>query len=387
MSIAAADQVVGFPDWVVRRASLFLVVMHVPFAAAGPLFAITRHADIGFGGACAFAAAGAAIGALQLRHSLAAARGERARHWPWTFAMLLVLAYLPGRWAGIDWILVSQWFVVASAAMVLRGRVLVSVAVALPAIGQAMAQGVILSNAGSSNPQAIIWATYDVAIIMMGGVALLGSARLVGVLDQLFAARTELAEREIGRERLRMSRDLHDLLGHSLSAVSLKGDLAIRLLPVDPPAARREIESLTGVARTALRDMRAVARDEHIVTLRAEIDAAAAVLQAAGVEVRVAVVLPDLPVAVDAALAWAVREGATNVLRHSEAETCSITAGLENELVRLEIRNDGAHARRGVGNGLAGVAERASAFRGHASNERSSGGEFRLVVEIPVGSA
>ena len=75
-------------------------------------------------------------------------------------------------------------------------------------------------------------------------------------------------------ERLRLSRDLHDLLGQSLSAVSLKGDLAVRLLGSDPSAAHREIESLTGVARSALRDMRAVAWDDHGVSLAGEADAA-----------------------------------------------------------------------------------------------------------------
>src|SRR5437868_6704707 len=163
MSIAAAEQV-GFPEWVVRRASWFLVAMHIPFAAAGPLFAITRHPNIGLAGAWTYAVSGAAIGGLQLRHSLAAARGERARNWQWTFAALLVLAYVPGIWVGVDWILVSEWFVVASAFMLFRIRLLVVLGVALPAIGVATAQGVILSNSGSSNPQAIVWAVYDVAI-------------------------------------------------------------------------------------------------------------------------------------------------------------------------------------------------------------------------------
>jgi two-component system, NarL family, sensor histidine kinase DesK len=88
----------------------------------------------------------------------------------------------------------------------------------------------------------------------------------------------------IGQERLRVSRDLHDLLGQSLSAVSLKGDLAKRLLHRDLAAARAEIEGLTKVARGALRDMRAVTSDQHAVSLPTETDGATALLQAAGVE-------------------------------------------------------------------------------------------------------
>ena len=182
------------------------------------------------------------------------------------------------------------------------------------------------TSIGFSDQRAILFGWYYVIILIMGAAALYGSARLVAVLAEGFAARTELAEQAVARERLRLSRDLHDLLGQSLSAVSLKGDLAIRLLGSDPPAAYREIESLTGVARSALRDMRAVAWDEHGVSLAAEADAAGAILQAAGVTVTVAVALPRLDADLDAVLGWAVREGATNILRHSQASNASITA-------------------------------------------------------------
>jgi two-component system sensor histidine kinase DesK len=103
---------------------------------------------------------------------------------------------------------------------------------------------------------------------------------------------------------------LHELLGQRLSAVSLKSDLAVRLLDADPPAAHREIESLTSVARTALRDTRAVMRDEHDVSLPAEVEAAQAVLQAAGITVHIAVALPGLAPALEAIVAWVDREGA-----------------------------------------------------------------------------
>jgi len=106
----------------------------------------------------------------------------------------------------------------------------------------------------SAGGAAALTVCYYAAFMVAGGLALYGSARLVGILAELFAARAELAEQAVARDRLRMSRDLHDLLGQSLSAVSLKGDLAIRLLAADPPAAQRELESLTSVARSALRD-------------------------------------------------------------------------------------------------------------------------------------
>ena len=259
------------------------------------------------------------------------------------------------------------------------------------------------TSIGFSDQRAILFCWYYVIILIMGAAALYGSARLVAVLAEGFAARTELAEQAVARERLRLSRDLHDLLGQSLSAVSLKGDLAIRLLGSDPPAAYREIESLTGVARSALRDMRAVAWDEHGVSLAAEADAAGAILRAAGVTVTVAVALPRLDADLDAVLGWAVREGATNILRHSQASNASITASRAAGLVRLEIVNDGAPApgdrdgsavsstissaasstTSGAGTGLAGLAGRARAAGGTAAGEHTGAGSFRLRVELP----
>jgi two-component system, NarL family, sensor histidine kinase DesK len=179
-----------------------------------------------------------------------------------------------------------------------------------------------------------------------------------------------------------VSRDLHDLLGQSLSAISLKGDLGLRLLGGDGQAARSEIEGLTGIARDALSGLRAVAREEHAVSLRTEIEGAAGLLSAAGVQARTDLDLPDLAPAAEAVLAWAVREGTTNVLRHSRATTCSITAGRRRGSVFLEIFNDGGVAESGAGSGLAGLAERARAKAGSVSAGRTDGG-FRLVVEIP----
>ncbi len=127
--------------------------------------------------------------------------------------------------------------------------------------------------------------------------ALVGGGRLVQLLDELFETRTELAAAAVDHERLRVSRDLPDLLGQSLSAISLKGDLALWLLDRDTAAAAREIESLTEVARTALHDARAVTRDEHAAALRTEIDGAATLLGAAGVRTTLEVAeLPPLPV-------------------------------------------------------------------------------------------
>jgi two-component system, NarL family, sensor histidine kinase DesK len=284
-------------------------------------------------------------------------------------------------WLGMDWA-PMQYFVIASAAMLLRGWP-AGIAVAAPLL--ATAAGVVgeAPVSGETVAQEALAVIYWTVGLVTGAVALYGSARLVRVLDELEATRTELAELAVGRERLRVSRDLHDLLGHSLSAVSLKGDLAIRLLRSDPRAARAEIASLTGVARDTLRGVRAVTSDEHAVSLRTETEGAAALLSAAGIDARIDLDLPDLPPPVASVLAWAVREGVTNVLRHSQATTCSVTAARRDGMVRLEIVNDGARPSAGEGSGVAGLTERATALSGSASAGPVGDGSFKLLVEVP----
>jgi two-component system sensor histidine kinase DesK len=389
-ALTAGAAALSGPLWTPRRSPWFLLTLHVPFVTAGPVMAIPRH-DLPPPAATGLVLVAVAVGALQLRHSLAVARGRRPAGGRWTLLALVALVYPPLLWVGWDWS-VMQWFAVASAAMVLRGR-LAAVAALAPIVGTtAWAAWLVATEPGTGTALLLVVTGYQFSLLAMGGAALYGSARLVGVLAELSTARTELAELAVERERLRVARDLHDLLGQSLSAVSLKGDLALRLLPSDTAAARAEIEGLTGVARGALRDVRAVARDEHGVSLPSEVEAAAALLAAAGIDTRVDVDLPELsglaPPAAEV-LAWAVREGATNVLRHSEATAWSLTGHRGAGRVTLEMVNDGAtpddDARAG-GGGLAGLRSRAAAVAGSVSAGFLADGRFRLAVELPDGA-
>ncbi len=371
----------GYPLWLTRRARWFLAAMNAPFIAECPIWTI-----IGLGGGASGSPAlvvplGLALGWLHLRHSFAAARGERPAGWQWTLLALAVGVYLPIYWFTWNWA-ATQILLIASAAMLLRGWLRV-VAVAAPALGTAVTAMVV--DAAGHWPASVI--VYDgvawTGDFLLYSAALYAAVRLVKAADELYAARTEHAEGAIGQERLRVSRDLHDLLGQSLSAISLKGDLALRLLPFDPARARSEIESLTGVARSALHDVLAIARDEHSVSLRGEIDAAAGLLSAAGIEVGINTDLSVLPGHAQQVLAWAVREGTTNVLRHSDARTCSIVLGAGDGGVWLEVANDGAQGTSGRGSGLAGLAERAEALSGSVRAEAPGDGRFRLRVWIP----
>jgi two-component system sensor histidine kinase DesK len=328
-----------------------------------------------------------AAGALQLRHSLAASRGVRPRHWPWTFLLLVLLCYVPAllftpfRWQTM------QWFVIASAVMLLPTRIALAV-VAAEVIGWSGLY--VLTVAGSLSPGLLgiaeaAWGLgYATTTLIMGGGGLYAAARLVRAIRELHDARAELAELAVASERLRISRDLHDLFGHTLSAVSLKGDLAMRRLERgDDPGAASEIDSLTALARAALHDMRNVAQHEHVVSLRSEARAASGLLATAGIRATIDVAESDLARPLDELLGWAVREGLTNVLRHSTATTCSISVRRAHGRVRLEMENDGATSPGAEGNGLDGLAGRADALSGIAVGRATGDGRFQLLVDVP----
>jgi len=213
----------------------------------------------------------------------------------------------------------------------------------------------------------------------MAAVVVYGATRLIRAARELQAARAELAT---GHERLRVSRDVDDLASQSLSAVALKGDLALRLLPDDPTAARTEMESLTATARDALHEVQAATRGAHVTALHTEAGGAMRLLAAAGIDTHVNVGVSVPGPAADV-LARALREGVTNVLRHSEARTCSITTARSDRSVRLEIVNDGARTPSGPKSGLAELAERAQALSGSVTAGPTRDGGFRLLIELP----
>jgi two-component system sensor histidine kinase DesK len=224
-----------------------------------------------------------------------------------------------------------------------------------------------------------------VVLELLGGGGLYGATRLVHLMHELREARAGLAELAMDRERLRIARDLHDLLGQSLSAVSLKGDLAVGLLERgEIEKATNEIEGLVSVARSALHDVLDVAHREPPIALASEIERATELLASTGTETRVDIRADELSPAVDELFAWALREGVTNVLRHSAATTCSISIRQQNDSVRFEIVNDGAMPPSTGGSGLSGLASRAATLSGEAIGRSLGDGRFRLRVEVPM---
>jgi two-component system sensor histidine kinase DesK len=333
---------------------------------------------------------GAGLIALQLRHSFAAARGQWPRGGWWTLAAMAVLVYAPLPWLTWNWS-ATQILLMASAPMVARSRRLAAALAAAPTVGTVLFFAVWYRPALVPGLAALRYMLVEMGFfalsLPMGAAVVYGAALMARGASDLQAAHTELAELAIAQERLRISRDLHDLIGQSLSAVSLRGDLALRLLPTDLPGARSEIANLTQTARAALHGILTVTSDRPAVDLGAEADGARALLAAAGIEAAVEIDPVAVPPGARTVFAWALREGVTNLLRHSEATACSITMSRgAHGAARLEIVNDGVRdgaTGAGPGNGLTGLAERARSLGGQLTAGPLPAQRYRLRIEVP----
>ncbi|GAA2774792.1 hypothetical protein GCM10020219_051390 [Nonomuraea dietziae] len=227
-----------------------------------------------------------------------------------------------------------------------------------------------------------IFATLAVALFVYG------LSRLSGLVTALEAARRELARNAVSRERDRLARDLHDVLGFSLSAVVLRGELAARLKDSDPERAAAQAAALTPLVERARLELASVTGDQVRLSLEEELPAVLATLAVVGVRAEVTVAPALLAPEVDSVVATALREGVTNVLRHSRARHCEIEITSTPGRVRLRVANDGVAAGGGraegsarSGSGLAGLAERARGGLRAGVDER---GWFELVAEFPT---
>lgn len=210
--------------------------------------------------------------------------------------------------------------------------------------------------------------------------------------QELTEARAELARAAVAAERERFARDLHDLLGHSLSVIAIKAELAGRLLPHRVDEARGEIHEVEQVARQALSEVRDAVSGYRQPTLAGEMEGARIALSAAGIMAEFERSPVTLDPDVEAVLAWAVREGATNVIRHSGASRCQVRVLTGLADAEVEVVDDGGgcagvSANNGDGNGLVGLRERAEHLRGRIDAGTLPDGGFRLSVCVPVSTA
>jgi two-component system sensor histidine kinase DesK len=292
---------------------------------------------------------------------------------------LAVLAGVLSFFLGPEWRMLFFYHInVAAGIMLLRRDAYVTIA------------GITLITLLLGFPLGLAWLAVPALVLGLWTTTFVSQAAVVA---ELRTAREALAQRAVAEERLRFARDLHDLLGHSLSLIVLKNQLAGRLLPADPERSAKEIREAEAVARRALREVREAVAGYRQPTLGEELIRAEQMLEAASIACRIQNGAGLLPKPVETVLAWAVREGATNVIRHSRARHCIIQIARDDRAVQVEIRDDGrgrlaARDRAGEtagGSGLSGLAERVADFGGaiFEAGPLPQGG-FRLCVSLPL---
>jgi len=194
---------------------------------------------------------------------------------------------------------------------------------------------------------------------LVATLAIWGISQSVNRSIEVLAVREENARLELSDERNRFARDLHDILGHSLTVITVKAELAQKLFDVDADRARAELVDLERLSRDALADVRRAVEGYRELTLPGELARARIALEAAQIEARLPNSADEVPSSLRDLFAWTIREGVTNVVRHSRATTCTVTLTATS----AEVADDGRGPQDTVvsGNGLRGLRERAAA--------------------------
>ncbi|MEP6481509.1 MAG: sensor histidine kinase [Rhodoglobus sp.] len=280
---------------------------------------------------------------------------------------LFALSFALWPWMGADIYLLWVYVGVAAAMSHVRFRVIVAYTAALAAATLLFAW-----LAGQRDDSLFYFPAFLVSITLM----MASFARVIGSMNQLRATQHELARLAVEQERSRVARDLHDILGHSLTVITVKAELAGRLIETNPAGAAKEIAEVEDLARGALADVRSTVSGYRGMSIASELANARSALESGGI-------VADLPGSVDAVPAayrelfgWVVREGITNVLRHSHATHCSVELGGSF----VQVTDDGRGAASTDGSGLAGLRERVGAAGLTMSADSLPSGGFRLRV-------
>ena len=273
----------------------------------------------------------------------------------------------------------STFFIFAAAfvpfAVETQGRAIAGLLIVVLLAG---AEGLLLSKQISS------WSLFYAAVfpLIVGGSNIFFAERN-RMNRRLRKANEEIEHLAKVAERERIARDLHDVLGHTLSVIILKSELAGKLIDRDPEHAGAEIREVEQISRQALSDVRDAIRGYRSQGLPAELAQAKSTLETAGIIVQCdAATTLKLPAVQESVLSLAVREAVTNVVRHAQARTCSFRLEQQNGSCRLEIHDDGRGGPNLEGNGLRGMRERVEMLGGTLSRETAAG--TKLVITLPL---
>ena len=228
---------------------------------------------------------------------------------------------------------------------------------------------------------AVTWFV-DIGLLLMIGVLNVYFSQRGRAQKKLIRAQEEIEHLAKIAERERIARDLHDVLGHTLSLIVIKSELASKLAERGDERAAVEIRDVEKIARESLAELREALSGYRAAGIAAEVERARSTLESAGIAVDYAGEELRLPAAQETVLSLALREGVTNVVRHARATTCRLRLAQLPELCRLEIADDGTGGGEREGMGLLGMRERVEALGGHVRRDRASG--THLTIELPT---
>jgi two-component system sensor histidine kinase DesK len=224
-----------------------------------------------------------------------------------------------------------------------------------------------------------VWAPAAVFTLLIGGISI-HAAEVRRANAKLRMAQEEVERLAQTAERERIARDLHDVLGHTLSLITLKAELAGKLVERDPERAGREIREVERISREALREVRAAIAGYRSEGLQAELGRARLALESADIKLEYFTQPVELDSARETVLALALREAVTNVVRHAGARICRISLEQTAEETRLEVRDDGRGGAAPEGIGLASMRERVEGLGGSLERSAETGTSLRIVL-------
>lgn len=276
----------------------------------------------------------------------------------------------------------SQWTTLGFIAVGLVAAVLPRVA-AVVAVGLVLAAITVAEARVGDSPVAVIG---DVVITLLFGAIFYALLLVSATLREVVVGREAQAQVAVLEERLRVGRDLHDVVVHSLTAIALKTEVAARLFDTDPSRARAEIDAVTALSGTALKEVRGLVHGYRHISIEQTVSELSEVLASAGVRIEPEVAPGALPDQVEQAFCWSLREGVTNALRHATPTVVRIRVWSDDAGAHLTVVNDGVRGTRsrGGGYGLAGLGERLEAVAGTITTVRDDHGIFTVRADVPA---